>query len=310
MNWKLKSLIQNLISVLPNKIGDSLYFKIQKNFGGLKDKHIFNYAKFNATVILWNQIQNTQSNPKDKVFFEIGTGRIPEIPLYLWLFGAKKIITVDLNPIFDIELSHKFIDLLIKNKKEILSISKGLININRLHLLENFSKDLKTFSSFKKKLNIDYISPFDAGQETIADKYIDYFFSYTVLEHIPEHSIKKIFTAIKPKMHEESLMIHFIDYSDHFSHSDPSISNINFLKYGNFYWNLIAGNKYMYMNRLRHDDFLKIFANLKLKLISIDPIFSKESFALIKENKINIHNIFNSKSNQVKATIGSWFILK
>ena len=50
-----------------------------------------------------------------------------------------------------------------------------------------------------------------------------------------------------------------VDYSDHFSHSDQTISSINFLRYSDDEWQRYAGNRYMYMNRLRHDDVLALF---------------------------------------------------
>jgi hypothetical protein len=54
---------------------------------------------------------------------------------------------------------------------------------------------------------------------------------------------------------EEGLFVHLIDCSDHFSHNDKSISRINFLQYNVTQWNKLAGNRYVYVNRLRHDDF-------------------------------------------------------
>jgi hypothetical protein len=54
------------------------------------------------------------------------------------------------------------------------------------------------------------------------------------------------------------LFVHFIDHSDHFSHSDATISPINFLKHCESDWQGYAGNRYMYMNRLRHDDMIEL----------------------------------------------------
>lgn len=309
MNWKIKSLIQNLISSLPSSIGDQLYFKIQKKFGGLQNSNVFNTSKLDAALQIWNLILESDCDPKNKIFFELGTGRIPEIPIFLWLFGAKKIITVDLNSLANSELTNKLIDQIVKNKKQVFNLVGKLIDIDRFEKLENLLEKNLCISDLIDLFNIEYISPFDASNEQIEETYIDFFLSYTVLEHIPQKDLEDILSNMKHKLHKGSIMIHYIDYSDHFSHSDPKISSINFLKYSNWYWNLIAGNKYMYMNRLRHDDFLNIFKKLKLNILFVKTVFSQDCYDLIKNDKIKLHHPFNSRPNKINAIIGSWFIL-
>ena len=62
-----------------------------------------------------------------------------------------------------------------------------------------------------------------------------------------------------------------IDYSDHFSHSDKSISSVHFLQFSDGKCNKIAGNRYMYMNRLRHDDFVSLFQDLNNHILINEP---------------------------------------
>ena len=56
-----------------------------------------------------------------------------------------------------------------------------------------------------------------------------------------------------------------VDYGDHFEHNDHRLSNINFLQYSDALWRVIAGNRYMYMNRLRHDAMLTLFQRASRK---------------------------------------------
>jgi len=56
-----------------------------------------------------------------------------------------------------------------------------------------------------------------------------------------------------------SFAIHFIDLSDHFKHQDKSITSINFLRYSDEEWDKIAGNEFVYCNRLRASDYLVLF---------------------------------------------------
>ncbi len=40
-------------------------------------------------------------------------------------------------------------------------------------------------------------------------------------------------------------------------------------------WDKIAGNRYMYMNRLRHDDFINLFQDLNCKILINEPDMDK-----------------------------------
>lgn len=104
------------------------------------------------------------------------------------------------------------------------------------------------------------------------------------------------------------MFVHKIDYSDHFSHSDKSISPINFLQFTDSEWHKIAGNRYMYMNRLRHDDFIHLFSVINHHILLNKPDVNSSLFDLIKSQDLHLDKKFQSKSEQVISTIGSWFV--
>jgi hypothetical protein len=68
------------------------------------------------------------------------------------------------------------------------------------------------------------------------------------------------------------MFIHQIDYSEHFSHSDSSISSIKFLKFNANEWKKYDDNRNMCMNRLRHDDYLEVFENGDYTVLKGEPI--------------------------------------
>jgi len=47
--------------------------------------------------------------------------------------------------------------------------------------------------------------------------------------------------------------------SDHFQRQDKSITCINFLRYSEKKWSKIAGNQFVYCNRLRASDYFGLF---------------------------------------------------
>ena len=51
---------------------------------------------------------------------------------------------------------------------------------------------------------------------------------------------------------------------------DKSISSINFLQYDEKTWNRLAGNSIMYHNRLRLQEYIDIFVDAGLEIISIN----------------------------------------
>ena len=68
------------------------------------------------------------------------------------------------------------------------------------------------------------------------------------------------------------MFIHRIDYSEHFSHSDSSISSLKFLKFNANEWKKYDDNRNMCMNRLRHDDYLEVFENGDYTVLKGEPI--------------------------------------
>jgi hypothetical protein len=52
---------------------------------------------------------------------------------------------------------------------------------------------------------------------------------------------------------------------------DKNVSVINFLRYDDKTWDKYEGNRYMYMNRARHDEFIKLFEMIGHDFFEIEP---------------------------------------
>ena len=105
---------------------------------------------------------------------------------------------------------------------------------------------------------------------------------------------------------DRGLFVHKIDYSDHFSHSDSSISAINFLQYGDREWDKYAGNRYMYLNRLRHDDFIDLYESLGHNFIKIETSISERAKQELEN--IQLDPQFQNKSKEVLSIDSSWIV--
>jgi len=214
---------------------------------------------------------------------EIGTGRTINVPIGLWLCGASKIITVDINPYLKEELVLKSIEWMKNNETIVRKLFYKIINgdtfNNKLQELISLKADL---IKVLKLCDIDYLASCNYFLN-IKDKTIDCQFSINVFEHIPLMDIKSIFIETKRIMANDGFIVHIVDLSDHFSHSDTSITSINFLQFSEKEWNRWAGNKFMYHNRLRASEFYKLFNDIGLHIVRKEDFVDQKAHKIIHE---------------------------
>ena len=188
------------------------------------------------------------------------------------------------NSLFHIVKNRHLIEFLYSNKK------KSIILDERLDLLSEY---WSTPRQFIKMANIQYLAPVNAANTNLLDNSIDYHISTNTLEHIPYEVIRNIFIEAKIILKDKGIAIHFIDLSDHFQHQDISISRINFLRFSDNEWSYIAGNQFAYCNRLRVNDYLNLFNELKFDIVHIEKIIDENSMNKIQDS-FKVNENFNS----------------
>jgi hypothetical protein len=245
------------------------------------------------------------------VFFEVGTGRVPLVPLAFWLMGAEKTITVDLNPYLKTDLIFESLRYIATHRDEIRTLFGDFLDKGRFQSLLEFA-ETADFSSgaYLRLCRIDYIAPGNAASTGLPPQSIDFHTSYTVFEHIPPGVLIQIVKEGNRLISSTGLFVHRIDYSDHFSHSDQKISAINFLQFSDDKWSRYAGNRYMYMNRLRHDDFLSLFESSGQYILDTEQDTDQRSLGLLRNGALQIDEKFSEKSKEVLSVTGSWIVSK
>lgn len=218
-------------------------------------------------------------------------------------------MTCDLNPYFKEDIWIDSLRWLQSNKELVLELCP-LIDSNRLtEVLGN--KDLRRKAYIIKALHylgIDYFAPADSSLLPIHDNYFDAHVSFTVLEHIPREILVGIFYEAKRLVRPGGLLVHNIDFTDHFSHSDKHISAIHFLKFSELDFARLAGNRFMYMNRLRDEDFRDLWNQLSLVPYVSERKVSEHLLARLSSGReLPIHADFSAKSNEDIATTESWY---
>ena len=248
-------------------------------------------------------------DPKGRVFLEVGTGRAAMVPLAYWLMGVGHTVTFDRNRYLTAELIREHLKYASEHVDEIRAMFGSLLEEDR------FDKLLKISSSYSLSVNvmldkfaIEYLAPSDAGKTGLHDRSIDFHTSRVVLEHIPRDELVQILQEGNRVVRPDGLFVHRIDYSDHFAQTDPSTSRINFLQHSDLEWEKLAGNRYMYANRLRHDDFLELFESVGHDVLSAEADIDRRALEALECDELTVDARFLGKSNEVLSTTGAWIV--
>jgi SAM-dependent methyltransferase len=305
MRWKLKAAVQNAVAKLPSDASYATYYWLQRRAGRLQR---FNpTSRLRAGAEICERIEGCGRPITGKRFFEVGTGRAPLAPISFWLLGAEETITVDLNPYLQAELVRTSLAYMDAHEGEIRQLYGDALRPDRwAELLRLARSGRPTLEDLLDLCRIRYVAPGDAAATDLPDAHVDYHVSYTVFEHIPPDVLEAILREGNRIVRPGGLFVHCIDYSDHFSHSDPTISAINFLQYDDRVWARYAGNRYMYMNRLRHDDFLDLFARVGHQVIQEEPATDERCREILSGGSFPLDDRFRAKAVETLAIRGCW----
>jgi len=190
---------------------------------------------------------------------EVGTGRRLNVPMALWLCGAARILTVDLHPYLKPALIRDDLAFIRKHRSCVQELfGAHAVQDGFQRRLDFIVRGEPSVQEFMEAAHIEYLTPLDARRLPLADGTIDYHLSNNVLEHIPPGDLTDILVDGRRVIRDDGLLVHRVDFSDHFSEVDPGISTVNFLQYSERAWRWYAGNRYGYHNRLRIDEFERI----------------------------------------------------
>jgi hypothetical protein len=306
LHWKVKAFIQGTVARFPSRSSYAAYYWLQRTFGTLRS-YDPTYGWL-AAVEFWKRLKGLGREPIGKSFLEVGTGRAPIVPLAFHLMGAGQTTTIDLNPYLRPELLAAALRHMRHHAEQTRMLFGPFLNDDRWSRLMAVSLDHFDAPSVLRLCDIRYIAPGDAARSGLDGASVDYHTSYTTLEHIPRDVIVAILSEGDRLLREDGLFIHLIDYSDHFSHSDSAISPINFLQYSQPQWARYANNRYMYMNRLRHDEMVEIFGAARRRIILNEPAVDELLLQTLRAGGFKLDADFAAKDPHTLATTGAWIV--
>lgn len=304
MHYLLKAAIQNAVAVLPRPLGQPLYYQLQRRLGALRQVDYSKHLRRAADIA---EVLRQQELPLAGRYLEVGTGWLLGTPLGLWLAGAAEIVTVDLHAYVKEELVLSLLDYLGRHEAEVLALYPWVPAAElrrKLHLLAA----CRSLPALWATAPIRYLAPADATRLALPAASFDYHYSTNVLEHVPAPVLAGLLAEARRLLRPGGHLVHFVDLSDHFAHDDPRRSAVAFLRHGPLAWAALAGNRFMYQNRLRLPQYQALFAEAGLRIEWERRVIEPASLALLQGARPPVHQQFQGFSPEELATT-FWVVL-
>jgi hypothetical protein len=241
INWKLKSLLYNIFG----------FFKLKKTVY-LTQKYVTKRSKINIDSInkIWKFHSDAIESNDIKHLLEVGAGKSLEQNIYLSYFFKNKIhqTAIDIDKMLDFEL-----------------LNEASLQISKVLKLK-FPGKIDNLNNLSSTYNIEYIAPQSTKDLIKKDSKFDICLSSTALEHFTKKDLGTYLKEVKKLIKKFGLISSVIDYSDHYSHTDSTISPLNFLKFNDKQWER-HNNLFLYQNRFRHKDYVNLFKEFQYEIV-------------------------------------------
>jgi SAM-dependent methyltransferase len=304
MNWKLKAHALAVISRLPG--GKRVYHRLQSWLGTNK-LDADEYLRRALEVV--ELVRESGANPFQGTYLEIGTGWRPFVPFLLYLVGAERILTFDINPWLNLAYARQTHESL----AERLPLIAERLALPLAEIRQRYDATLPhvhSLAELLKACRIEYRCPGDARQTGLADESVDFVCSSNVLEHVPPDVLRAI--------HEESLRIlkpggvaiHRFNPADHFSFVDKSITSVNFLRYSPEQWRWYGGSGLAYHNRLRCVQYEDMVKRVGFSVVASRVRMDQDALTALRKGEVPLHTDFRQFAPEELAGEYMWLVGK
>jgi SAM-dependent methyltransferase len=253
VDWRIKGAIQKVLGYVPG--GARLHYLLQKRGGGLTDFGRECDIKVDDWRLMMGHLRTAKLGLAGATLLEMGTGWYPTFPFCLYLAGAGRVYTVDLNPHLKPEMVIALADRLASHVPLIAKEAGKLdrdVDLAQLALVEALRKGASVEEATKGV--VKYEAPADASKTGLADASIDVVFSNSVLEHVPGPVIEDCLREAMRILRPGAIVFHSVNCGDHYAYADKAIDQLHYLQYSDAQWKK-WNNGFLYQNRLRAVDF-------------------------------------------------------
>ena len=263
MDWRVKGVIQKVLSVLP--AGQRLNSILQERVGGLRrlDAHVD--TKIQADwLVLAGHMRELHCPIAGATFLEIGTGRFPALPVGFALAGARRCITVDVEPLLDWRLTRRMCARFERQLGPIaarLGLGEDVVRARWSALARAGS-----LGELLRAAAIDYRAPADAAATGLPPASVDVVFSNSVLEHVERSALRRLMRETRRVLRPGGVALHSVNCGDHYAYFDSRLTQVHYLRFPERRWR-VWNNGLQYQNRLRANDFLELAEGEGLEIV-------------------------------------------
>jgi len=263
MNWRVKGVIQKLLSALP--AGEVANDCLQRTLGGLRDfERNVDTKVVSDWLVFASHMKELGVTPKDRDYLEIGTGWYPALPICYSLAGARSCRSFDLNCHLSSKLTLRMLSRLECHLPAIAqAVCRPLAEVRQDYAR---LRNAPALPNVLEQARIDYVAPADAARTGLPPESVDVVFSNSVFEHVPPESILRIMKESRRVLRPGGIAIHSVNCGDHYAYFDRNITPINYLTYSNQSWRF-WNNRLLYQNRLRPSDFLELAQSAGFEIV-------------------------------------------
>ena len=252
MDWRIKGTLQKVLGWVPG--GDRIHHILQRRVGGLADFGRECDIKVDDWRLMMGHLQSARARVDGGTLLEMGTGWYPTFPLCLYLAGAARVYTVDLNRLLRTEMTIALADRLANHVALIAQVS-GKPEAEVAERQRAVAAALRGGASIGAATDgvIEYRAPSDAARTELPAGSIDVLFSNSVLEHVPGEVIEACFREAMRILRPGAIVFHSVNCGDHYAYFDRTIDQLHYLQYSEAEW-AKWNNSFLYQNRLRAID--------------------------------------------------------
>ncbi len=253
MDWRIKGAIQKVLGYVPG--GQRVHYLLQKRGGGLTDFGRECDIKVDDWRLMMGHLRASKISLKGATLLEMGTGWYPTFPFCLYLAGAARVYTVDLNAYMKPEMTIALADRLNAHVPLIAKESgrtDAEVDLAQLALVTAL-REGKSIEDATKGV-VQYKAPADASKTGFSAASVDVVFSNSVLEHVPGPVIEDCFTEAMRILKPGGIVFHSVNCGDHYAYVDKAIDQLHYLQFSETQWKK-WNNNFLYQNRLRAVDF-------------------------------------------------------
>jgi len=284
MNWKLKAHALAVASRVPGGQQAYLWFQ-DRQASRMHDAD----EMLGRALDLLATFHDGGGDPAGRECLEIGTGWCPWVPLLLVLKGARRVLTMDVNPY----LSHATA---VGTTRALLErttrVSAGIgVPAAQIEARLATAAAAPTLDAWLAALGVTYQLG-DVTQAGLPASSFDLVVSSNVLEHVPPDALRAIHAESVRLLRPGGCVVHRFNPQDHYSTFDRTITGANFLQYSADEWHWLGGSGISYHNRLRCPQHQALVeqAGLRVRLSRTRP--DPKAQRAIESGALKVHQDF------------------